>query len=314
MPPQVPLQQAPQKPLVFVLMPFDKTFRNVYRRGIKPACEAADAACVRVDEQMFDHSIHEQIYNQIKSADVVVADLSERNANVFYETGYAHGKDKRVILLVREQADIPFDVIHYPHIVYGKEITRLKSELEGKVRWALDQAYVKYGATIKLIHAATGVRLHSHAINYSHPRTSGQQQVTGFSRINADNEWLIKGPHDRTEPLMDTIVKHGDVIRLEHKPTRRNLHSHDGLPSPVSNQQEVTCFGGSGFGDANDNWVLEADRDRWLCGRRVRLVHVATGYALHSHDLNWSAEFTAGQQEVTCYWVRDDNDWWLAEK
>ena len=49
----------------------------------------------------------------------------------------------------------------------------------------------------------------------------------------------------------------------------------------------------------------------WKAGKRVRLIHVPTDHALHSHG-GWShPEWTMGQQEVTCYQWRDDNDWWL---
>jgi hypothetical protein len=56
---------------------------------------------------------------------------------VFYETGYAHALNKRVILITKEADDIPFDLKHYSHIVYGNNITTLKSELEKRVRWCV---------------------------------------------------------------------------------------------------------------------------------------------------------------------------------
>ncbi len=84
------------KYFVFVLMPFDEDFDDVYKVGIKPACRDAGAYCERVDEQIFHRSVLQQIYNQISKADLVVADMSDRNANVFYEAGYAHALDKKM--------------------------------------------------------------------------------------------------------------------------------------------------------------------------------------------------------------------------
>jgi dolichyl-phosphate-mannose--protein O-mannosyl transferase len=43
----------------------------------------------------------------------------------------------------------------------------------------------------------------------------------------------------------------------------------------------------------------------------VRLIHVLTDHVLHSHGGFSHPEWTLGQQEVTCYPWRDDNDWWL---
>ncbi len=126
------------KTFIFVLMPLSTEFDDTYKLGIKDACKEAGAYCERVDEQIFEESILERIYNQISKADLLVADMTGRNPNVFYEVGYAHALGKRVILLTRESEDIPFDLKHYPHIVYGGRITELKEELKKRIKWAID--------------------------------------------------------------------------------------------------------------------------------------------------------------------------------
>src|SRR5438034_5697892 len=132
------MEQTTPKPFVFVLMPFHDEFEGVYQLGIKAACKDAVGYCERVDEQIFEESILERIYNQIAKADLLIADMSGRNPNVFYEVGYAHALGRRVILLTQKTEDIPFDLKHYPHIVYGGKITELKQELEKRVRWAFE--------------------------------------------------------------------------------------------------------------------------------------------------------------------------------
>jgi hypothetical protein len=144
------------RPFVFTLMPFDREFEDTYRLGIAPACELAGAYCERVDEQIFQESILQRIYNQIAKADLIVADMSGRNPNVFYEVGYAHALGKRVILLTRSADDIPFDLKHYPHIVYNGQITALKSELERRIRWFLEEpesAEVRFEGTLSFYFA-----------------------------------------------------------------------------------------------------------------------------------------------------------------
>lgn len=126
------------KAFVFVLMPFSDTFGDIYELGIKAACKEADAYCERVDEQIFDGNILERVYNQIAKADVIVAEMTGRNPNVFYEVGYAHALNKRVILLTQNADDIPFDLKQFPHIVYGGKIATLKSQLETRVRWCIE--------------------------------------------------------------------------------------------------------------------------------------------------------------------------------
>ncbi|NMO17876.1 hypothetical protein HPC49_23415 [Pyxidicoccus fallax] len=171
---------------------------------------------------------------------------------------------------------------------------------------------VTYGCRIKLRHCAGGRALHSHPFNYGHAGTSGQQQVTAYEGFDENDWWYIQGPHGTPANYQQTLpVSHGQIIRLKHRGTGRNLHSHSGHPSPVTGQQEVTCFGENGVGDGNDNWRVEVEGGgAWTGGKRVRLIHVATNHALHSHFGHSHQEWTRGQQEVTCYEGRDDNDWW----
>jgi hypothetical protein len=128
------------KPFAFMLMPFSEDFTDAYKLAIKPACEAAGAHAERVDEQVFHDDILQRVYNQIAKADVIVADMTGRNPNVFYETGYAHALGKSVILLTKRVEDIPFDLQHYPHIIYGDSLSTLRDQLERRLRYSLDSA------------------------------------------------------------------------------------------------------------------------------------------------------------------------------
>jgi histidine-specific SAM-dependent methyltransferase len=127
-----------RKPFVFVLMPFSDRFTDVYTAGIQPACSDAGVYCERVDEQTFSENILERIYNQIAEADIIIADMTGRNPNVFYETGYARALNKRIILLTDKVAHIPFDLTLYKHIVYAGKVSILRPELEKWVRFYLD--------------------------------------------------------------------------------------------------------------------------------------------------------------------------------
>jgi hypothetical protein len=179
---------------------------------------------------------------------------------------------------------------------------------------AAEAISVRFGAVLKLRHAATGCALHSHPLNYSHPGTSGQQQVTAFEDSDSNDLWLLKGPDGQPEDFQyGRSIRHGAVIRLQHVATGRNLHSHAGFPSPITFQQEVTCFGNTGVGDDNDNWRVEVEGGGpWVTGSTVRLIHLATNAALHSHAGFSSPLWTAGQQEVTGFSSRDANDLWFA--
>jgi nucleoside 2-deoxyribosyltransferase len=120
----------------FVLMPFDKAFDDIYKLGIKETATALGILAERVDEQIFQEGILERIYRQIELADLIVADMTAQNPNVFYEVGYAHAKGKLCILLTQKAEDIPFDLKHHRHIIYGSSIEQLRSRLADEMAWA----------------------------------------------------------------------------------------------------------------------------------------------------------------------------------
>jgi hypothetical protein len=126
------------KPFVFVVMPFDSAFDDIYEIAIKEACDYAGAYCERLDDQIFEERMLDRIYNQIAKADILIADMSNRNPNVFYEVGYAHALGKRVILLTNNAEDIPFDLNQHFHIVYNGSISNLRTNLGQRLKWYIE--------------------------------------------------------------------------------------------------------------------------------------------------------------------------------
>src|ERR1051325_8167860 len=111
-----------EKLFAFVLMPFSKEFDDMYKFGIKEPASQLEILAERVDEQIYTEGILERIYRQIDIADIIIADMTGQNPNVFYEVGYAHAKTKMCILLTSNANDIPFDLKHRRHIVYNSSI------------------------------------------------------------------------------------------------------------------------------------------------------------------------------------------------
>lgn len=125
-----------EKLFAFVLMPFDQRFEDLYRFGIKEPAASVEINAERVDEQLFREGILERIYRQIDVADIIIAEMTDQNPNVFYEVGYAHGKGKLCILSTTNADDIPFDLKHRRHIVHGNSIQTLKVRLLEELSWA----------------------------------------------------------------------------------------------------------------------------------------------------------------------------------
>lgn len=121
-------------------MPFTADFDDIYKLGIQAACAEADVLAERVDEQTYSETILERIYRQIQVCDFVIADMSGRNPNVFYEVGYTHARGKLCTLLTQSADDIPFDLKHHRHIVYNGSIQNLKIKLATELEWLKSEA------------------------------------------------------------------------------------------------------------------------------------------------------------------------------
>ena len=117
-------------PTAFVIMPFDEGFTDLYELAIKGACEAAGIACSRVDEQHIDEHIVETIYQNIRSCDLIIADLTGSNSNVYYELGYAKAHGKRILAMTQNIEELKFDFRSYNVLRYEKN---KQSELKEKL-------------------------------------------------------------------------------------------------------------------------------------------------------------------------------------
>ena len=92
----------------FVLMPFDERFTIVYET-IAKALKGL-MVCSRADDLPIGRPILERVLTGIRSAELIIADLTGKNANVFYELGLAHTQTKNVLLLTQDINDVPFDL------------------------------------------------------------------------------------------------------------------------------------------------------------------------------------------------------------
>ncbi|KAM6358797.1 protein O-mannosyl-transferase 2 isoform 4-T9 [Alca torda] len=147
--------------------------------------------------------------------------------------------------------------------------------------------------------------------------------VTAYLHKDLNNLWIIKkrdADTDLSDPSSPVeFVRHGDIIRLEHKETSRNLHSHQHKAPLTRKHFQVTGYGINGTGDSNDFWRIEvvgrkAGKLIKVLRSQVRLTHVATGCILGSSGKTlpkWGWE----QVEVTCtpYLKETPNSLWNFE-
>lgn len=102
----------------FVMMPFGQWNDIYYKEIYVPAIKEAGFEPVRGDEIFSSGSVVEQIWEHIDKAKVLLADLTGKNPNVFYELGLAHAARKPVVFTSGALEDVPFDLRHLRVIVY----------------------------------------------------------------------------------------------------------------------------------------------------------------------------------------------------
>lgn len=103
----------------FVMQPFASPLGDYYEKVYKPAIEKAGLKPVRADADIFGSGkIMDQVWGGINAAKVLVAELTSRNPNVFYELGLAHALKKPVVLVSSREDDVPFDLQHIRVIYY----------------------------------------------------------------------------------------------------------------------------------------------------------------------------------------------------
>lgn len=144
---------------IFVAMPFKNELNFVFEKicqaveKINRENETEIPVPIRIDKQIvgFSYDIVEEILDNIQNAGLLIADLTEQNANVYYEAGYAQGLIKaklgntaEILYLIsnieepeKPFANAKFDVQHYKMIPYkndGNGAAELQSNIENELK------------------------------------------------------------------------------------------------------------------------------------------------------------------------------------
>ena len=113
-------------PAAFVIMPFDEGFKAVYDQFIEPILKELGFSVSRADTQLNMENILRSIARSLANADLIIADLSIPNENVYYELGLAHALGKPVIMLTEHVDALPFDLRSYRVIPYSTHFAEIE--------------------------------------------------------------------------------------------------------------------------------------------------------------------------------------------
>lgn len=135
-------------PTCFVISPFGEPYDTYFRKILKPAIEKCDLYAVRGDSLFRPTTIVDDIWVGIKNASVLIAELTGRNPNVFYELGLAHAISKPVILLANDIDDVPFDLRAIRVLVYDKDQPDWGQSLRADLIKALKEVLASPGLAV----------------------------------------------------------------------------------------------------------------------------------------------------------------------
>jgi len=125
----------------FIAMAFTDDMFQVLAEAIKPAlAETAFKAIIVSEEHVdSDKTINDAILAGIKKAKFTIADFTHHRGGVYFEAGYALGRNQKVIYTCRHDhmKDAHFDIRNYQHIVWT-DASDLKDKLINKI-----EAFIK---------------------------------------------------------------------------------------------------------------------------------------------------------------------------
>ena len=120
-----------QRPMLFVAMPFGPEWSASVQQAVERAAAACGFRAVRGDATLSAGTIMNQVWDGIRHADAVIADVTGRNPNVLYEAGMAHAIGKPVVLLMQDHESAPFDIAAERRIHYDVgNLAGLEAELQ----------------------------------------------------------------------------------------------------------------------------------------------------------------------------------------
>lgn len=120
--------------ICFTIMPFGGWYDRYYQDVYCPAIEDANMVPKRADDLFRPSTIVKDIWAFTKDAEIILADLSEKNANVMYELGLAHAIAKPAIIVTESMDDIPFDLRALRIIIYNKDVHNWGDLLREKIK------------------------------------------------------------------------------------------------------------------------------------------------------------------------------------
>jgi hypothetical protein len=128
---------------IFVLMPFRQEMTTIYADHIVRVAEALKLTVMRADDLFGSSMIMTDVWCMMSGAALIIADLTGKNPNVFYELGVAHTIGKPAVIISQRIDDVPFDLRHLRALIYAYDVPGMRA-FEQKLSLAIKETLGLY--------------------------------------------------------------------------------------------------------------------------------------------------------------------------
>jgi len=201
--------------ICFVISPIGKTgsdeyknFKEVLDYVIKPAAKNSGfkLKVIRADDIERAGSFIKDILQNLLDSFVVIADLTGKNPNVFYELGVRHSLSSRTILIAQSLEDIPSDLREYRTVIYDTT-AKGASDFQTRVTKYLEEIYAEPNRPDNPVLDRLGSILEQNRANLEKENLELKKQVESILKKGAVVKETVKEEYDRTrvERIIDLI-------------------------------------------------------------------------------------------------------------
>jgi hypothetical protein len=188
-------------------MPFAEPFETYYKKIIKPAVDDNELYAVRGDSLFRSTHIMDDIWSAITESTLVIAELTGKNPNVYYELGLAHAMKKPAILISSNIEDVPFDLRPLRVLIYDKNDPDWGATLKLNISKAIDETLSSPTEAIPHTFREYKQPETNHETTYSERLSLLEGQVRDLVV-----ESYLDTPIDKIEPLKSSPIPLGERV------------------------------------------------------------------------------------------------------
>ena len=237
---------------IFVLMPFNDHFNDVYEciEKVANSIASVNCECLRADQRFFNGLIVDSIKQELNSADIIIADLTDMNPNVYYEVGFVHGISKEhIIFIVQEDQEILFDLLGFQHIKYSRD--NLAGSLKITLKDKLTLVFYEMGRNPASLFRFFGKNVEHNPLNAFLPIYLPRSR--SFSEQSSEERSLMR-KNGEDIPIFDPVYVLDDLAAFEiihklfisYKLGPISMQRDDEEQTPWRDNYCDICIGGPG--------------------------------------------------------------------